>query len=427
MLVFEIVAGMLFGLLVLGFGLPLVPGLIDSLVIKPNDNRPEPNPLVPDSADFPPNYPPNRWGFFTFLEPGQVKIVTKWGGGFIRAMMDHVGWAFVGERSDNDLQPSDQDYWEVDKSQESHTSHPLAFPMPKGGKDFLLWLFYAPLSVLWWVWKRYVYKLTGAVWVGIPYFRTLLIYRFERAKQFTERYEDAQHRPATRESLRPTWDYSDHLRVAQFPFAVLVAEADTQNMVPVRALFNEVARVKNPVKTAFNSDNRWPKMYQTAITDAISATIRSRPIAEVTAARDSATANQLTDEITRHLQEKVAFLAMEIEQTQFIDVSPVSEDDAKKLGDKARAEVERDATLLRADGEAGRIEKLGKAVKEHPFGETLLQTEALVATAEKLKDTDAMVFLGGQAGVDPMQAAILKELRKGNEPRVANENGATAP
>lgn len=409
-------AALLAGVAAAMFIIPLVfPGLIHKLVIDPNKDRPAPVAGNPESADSPVHYDANKIGFFTYLEPGQVKLITRWGGSFIRAVMDHVGWKFAGESPVNTLEPKNQAYWEVEKTPDGERdSHPVPFPLfGKKGGERLRWFFYSPISVYWWAWKRYIYSLTGAVWVGIPGYRTLVIYRYDRSKQFTERYTDEQQRPATRENLKPTWDYSDHLRVANFPFGVLVPEADTQNMVPVRAMFNIMGRVKNPVITAFNSDNRWPTIYRTGAMDAISASIRHRPVNAVTAAAHRDSANDLAKEITERLKDdEVALLGIEVTQAQYIDVSTVDSEHAERLADAAIAAVDRDAAVLRAEGNAARLQKIGEAIKDHPHAETIMQTDASVQMATQMKDNPSAIVNIGGAAVDPIQAAILKELRQ---------------
>lgn len=397
----------------------LWPALIHALVIDPNENRPAPDPAIPTSADLPPDYPPSRKGFFTYLEPGQSKIIIRRGGSYIRAVMDYVSRKFVGE-SPNAFTPDMEEYYDVQKTPVGErSSHPIPFPAPKTNGWLLLWVLYAPASIIWWAWKLVTYLATGALWAGIEYYRTILIYKYPRSKQYTETYVDEQARPQTRENLKPTWDYSDHLRVANFPFAVGVPEADTANMVPVRAMFNVIGHVTNPVRTAFSTDNRWPMMYYNTIANAISEAIRHRPVDQVTAARDPATANALVQDILERLQLVTeGLVGIKVEEVQYIDVSTVDKEHSDALARLATAQVERDAEVALADGDNARLTKKAAALSgmDKELAEVLLMADAQVESAQALKENPNAIVSLGSAGSEAIQVATLRELRRGARP-----------
>ena len=123
------------GLYILMYAVPLLPPLMEKLMVRPNR---------PDGYWMP------RFGFFTDLQPGRVKVKVTWFGTFVTCLMNWQGKRFVGEDPDNHFTHSHQGYWEVVDSGDLPDSHPLPFPMPRGGREWWIWLLYSPFSVAFW-------------------------------------------------------------------------------------------------------------------------------------------------------------------------------------------------------------------------------------------------------------------------------------
>lgn len=384
---FVVVMGALLGL----FVLPLFPFLVDKLVIRPNADKTNTWP-----------YPKNEFGFFTYLHPGQVKMIERWGGTFVRAIMDYDGRMFIGERRDNDYTPDQEEYWTVVKTGGGHhDSHPIPFP---GFKAYWWWIFYSPISIAWWLWKLWVYRLTGAVFVGIPGYQTLRIYPLERFKKAIDSNGEV--------TLQMVKDYSDHYRVAEFQSPIRLPSADTQDLMRVWALFNNVLRVENPFFVAYNTNNEWPMRLLASSTASIAAAIRFRPAEEVVAAKNKDEARKLEADIQQELANAVASIGLAVVKTEYMDIDYVDEKDAEKMADKARSLVDKQAAENRAKGNAAPIREFGQALKDFPEAGIIPQTEALVRATQAAAATDkAFIFLGDPRSINPLDAAQIKELR----------------
>jgi hypothetical protein len=421
-----LIIGMLLGFYLSLYLLPLIPGAIDFLSNDPNRNRPKPERQEIRARD----YMPSIFGFFTQLHPGQVKIIEKRGGRFIRCIMAYDRHMFMGERSDNDLTTKHADYWEVIETEAPyHESHPIPFPEPKSTEwlHWIIWLAYSPVSVLWWLWKLYVYRVTGAVFTGLPWFQVVRVYPMERFYRVTHGTHGTHDRGEV-ELIRRE-DYSDQYRVAHFQYAALVGKADTRDKISVDALLNMVAAVFNPYTVAYNTDNDWPTRFLGSVSNRVTLFTRPRPLDEVWTAKSPATAAKLADfislggkyfspaEVARdpHLIDgSTCQIGIRIIETQVLDISPSNPDDEKQLGGEARAIVQRRADQQLAVGRAAYILEEGKALETHPKADIVVQTEAMVRAAEAAGKNGGIVILGGQS-FDPGQAAILQQLRKLNE------------
>jgi len=381
------------------FVIPLVPPLMDKLMIKPNRNR-------PDGTEPQWPYKPSRSGFFTDLQPGRVKMIETWEGSFIRALMDYNDRVFAGELSTNIYTPDMQQYWEVKPTpDDAHDSNPLPFPGPKnkGTVEWWVWIVYSPFSTIWWSWKRYVYRLRGAVFVGLPGFRTLHIYPLDRFKFKVGRDRESVH---TDTELELVQDYSDHFRVAQFEFPVFIPTAETSNMVPVKAMLNPIFETVNPYFLAYNTDDQWPHRLFSAVSNAIATYTRSRPIKEVNPA-DAAT------EVTAILGETVKPMGIAIVQTLVIDLTPADAEQAKRLGEPEIARAYREAAEERARGDAAPLRESGKALQEYPQAAFIAQAEVTVRVARAMAENpNAFVFLGDPRNINPLDAAQLNRLNQ---------------
>lgn len=409
------VIGISAGFFLILFAIPVVaPGLIHKLVIKPNKHRPAG--WSPGDAQ----YEVNNAGFFTDLQPGRVKIKITRFGGFVTCLMNWQGRHFIGEEA-NDFQPSHQEYWKVVKSDDAPDSHPLPLPEPKGrwkSGMWWLWVSYLPMSLLWWGWKRWVYQLTGAVWVGIPAFRTLRFYWLDRY----EMHED-EHGNTT---LLRRCDWSDHYRVADFQFGILIPSADTSNMVEVEVKLNQISKVVNPYLVAFNTDDKWGARLNGVNTDAVNLFTRPKNYQDVVAAKDDAGA--FMEFVTKKAKEKVDEIGIEVVETQLIDATVKDPTLRSQLAEPARAQAEKDAAELRADGNAAPIRKMGQALRDFPEASIIPGIEGMVR-ATQVANPNAFIFIGDPrtyGGVNGMDAAQVREHRAARGATPGNPAGAPA-
>ena len=421
------------------FLLSILPGGIARLANKPNRYRPSEDALTKD-------YPPSEFGFFTQLAPGQVKIIQM-AGRFVRCIMkfnDHTFYGFILENDEilnNELDISHGKYWEVVKTNGKYKdAHPIPRPLLIRTNLGMvnMWILivgYWPVRIPWWLWKRWVYDLTGYVFTGVYPFRSIMTYRIERNKR--------NRNNQGREVHVPKEDYSDHFRVADFQFPLIIPEADTSDKIPVRMYIDIILRVYNPYEAAYGTDN-WASRLESATADTVNIYTRARPLEQVLSAKGEEAARTLSHEIkeigtlpdadkdTQELPKKksktgtmdgmrvteVTSFGLIISQVLITDISPIepSSDAQKKLGVLAYARIESDAMAARAVGQAAELREIHNAVKD--AGETglaVLESRTRVNTAEAAGDR-AIIILGGNTNtVDPVQVATLKELRELNK------------
>lgn len=384
-LIINALLSILAGVFAFLFVLPLIPGAIDSLLINPNRRRPENwNPMAPTA------YPRSRAGFFTKLYPGQVKVKETWNGAFVVMLMNWQGKHFVGENPGNPWTPQHQQYWAVVDSGTLPDTHPIPFPKLFGnGVWWWFGLLLYPLRVVWWLWARWVYWLTGAVWVGIPGYRTIRIYQLDRYKKII--------RPDGRIDLYRTFDWSDHYRVADFQTPVLIPAADTQNMVEVKVGLNQINRVVNPYLTAYNTDDDWMTRTIGANTAATTMFTRSRDHTDVIAARTAGSAGDMATFITDEVRNRVRDIGLEVLETQVLDVSPNNPELARALAAPAEAEAKAQGIERLARANAAPIREAGEALKRYPEAADIPRLEANVRTVEAAGDR-AIIFIGSAGG-----------------------------
>lgn len=382
--------------------LPLFPGLMENLTNRPNRLRPR-DPLtgLPVTSL---TYPADKSGFFTGLEPGQVKIIETEGGSFVRAIMGYEGHKLRGEKPDNSLHPRDDMYWEVEDSGPYPDTHPIPFPQNKVTLYTLLWALYAPISIVWWLWKRYVYRLRGAIFTGIPGFRNIRVYPMERFKEF--------NKADGKTDLIRVEDYSDHLRVQQFLYPVVIPDADTQDKIPVRAHFDVIAKVVNPYQTTYNTDgSNWTRRLIASVSSVFTTFTRSTPVDNVISAADPAVADALGVQITAGATARTRIFGIELDETNVRDISAVNPEDRTVLGERARANVRKEARKLQGEGDASYIDQTGAALRRQPHGAVLAQIDGAVRAAEAVGKREGLVVIGGQA-LDLGQAALVRADRR---------------
>jgi regulator of protease activity HflC (stomatin/prohibitin superfamily) len=399
------------------FVMPLIPNFIERLTNKPNRNR--------DDHKSTKDYDVSEFGFFTEVKPGRVKIIEK-GGEFIRCVMSYEDHVFAGEVPGSDLRRNDDAYWEVLAKKEVpkkvKDSHPLPWK-----PSWIGWVL-LPVSFFWWVWKRWVFKLTGYVFTGIYPFqrvRTDTLEYFVKQKEGSSSVgeSDAAGNKHGEERIIRIEDYSDHFRVADFQFPVRVPSADTLDKIPVRVFVDMMARVFNPYQTAYWID-KWSSRLSAASVDAISHYTRARYYDDVISISKESEEREFSEEVVKIgntaqdgslTRNSVVPIGIRLSQALILDISPVREEDGVALGEEARARAEKKAMVERAEGRSAEIRKQAEAVRDNGhIGLAVLASERNVRTATAAGDK-AIVIVGGSADADPIQAAILHELKQLNE------------
>lgn len=402
------------------FVAPLIPNVIERLTNKPNRER----------GDGPPDerkYPVSEFGFFTQVLPGRVKIIER-GGEFIRCVMSYEGHVFRGEVpgetiNGRPIQPNDDAYWEVrvtpaDPGSNAKDSHPLPFPRKMlGWRSVSSWLLlpFLPIRLLWWFWKRWVYRITGFVFTGI--------YPFQKVRTYPLEYFRKIKRESGADDVVRILDYSDHFRVADFQFPVRVPSADTADKIPVKVLADVMARVFNPYQTAYWIDD-WSARATAAISDQVTHFTRPKPLDEVLSAPVTGDVRALSNSLLAigkrpgpEPENSLVPIGIEISQALIPDISlaKIEDDNVKKLADLAFARVDRQAQEERAKGRAAELRQQAEATRDNGhIGLAVLAAERNVRTAAAAGEK-AIVVVGGSADADPIQAAILHELKKQNE------------
>lgn len=401
----QAVLGAFLGFWLVLFLLPLIPKAIELLANNPNRHQP---------GDYGPNmeceYPISEFGFFTELLPGRVKNIER-GGTFIRCVMSYEDHAFEGEVENSSLKRNDDRYWEVipttdrDDVSESH-------PIPKPSISKMLFV----LPLLWWAWKRWVYMVTGFVFTGIYPFQKVRVYKIER-------YEKTKMADGS-ERIERIVDYSDHVRVADFQFPIRIPSADTKDKIPVKVFTELMFRVFNPYLAAYQTDD-WSARTSAAAVDAVTHFTRLRPLDDVlSAAEDEEQTRALSNELmrigdrtldTQTSPNTITQYGLQTIQALIIDISLRDKEDEDKFGDLAVARVDSAAEAERAKGRAENLREQMKAIREDlPVGIAVLAAERNVRTAEAAGDK-AIVIMGSGGDTDPLQAAILAELKKQNQ------------
>lgn len=356
------------------FILPVIPTAVERLSNRPNRFRGDSK-----IAD----YPVSSFGFFTSLAPGQVKIIEA-GDRFIRCIMRYNGHTFKGF-VDSSISETTSEYWEVVETPPGRQdAHP--FPLPKNG-----------IYILFWAWQRWVYHLTGYVCVGIYPFRRVRTYTLDRLKK------------ARGGSIVETQDYSDHFRVADFMFPVEVPEADTSDMSTVRVEVESIPQVHNPFMVAYQTDD-WADRLASEIKSDVTGYTPTRPLSEVLAAKNDSGPNGLI----HILMKEAATPGIRMKQVLITDISLVEPrtEIGKKTAGLAVARVERQVKEELAKGDAAQLDAQIAVVKAGGhIGLAVLAAERDVRTAQAAGDRAVVVLGGGGGNADPIQAAMLQELK----------------
>ncbi len=404
------------------FLFPPIPGAVESLVQQPNRHRPTPAEIgkAEDSEITTRDYPPSRFGFFVKLVPGR-EIRVELGGIAVKGMMATDHRMYLGEQ-ENDFTRKHAEYWEnVPTPPRYEDSHPIPAPWKKPSR---LWILYSPFSIIWWVWKRYVYKLTGAAFTGFYPFQMPRVVPMER---FVMRVKNGN---AVVDRIE---DYSNHYRVEQFVFPLLIGDVDTKDMIPLKVLLNVVASVFNSYLTAYRTDDRWSSRLIASITDPVTAYARSTSLRELWVSE--------REEVARTLAERVLALGrrllppppadmldprspcvygIQIHSVEIIDISPMNATDTLAFGAEARAEVQKRALKQLAEGNAAELTETAKAmaamdaaITDNPAALEIARLQARIRTAQAAADGKGNnLILVENGNTDPNQAILLQALRR---------------
>ncbi len=400
---------------------PFLPYVAEALSNKPN--RYQENLMET-------TYKVSTFGFFTKLIPGQVKIIETKGGSFVRCIMRYEGHTFAG-LVQNEIPINTSDFWRITETSKNGVQCRDADPtMPlwKIGNEGSLFRNF----ISWWSSK--VYSWTGFVFVGIYPYRQVRTYKMARQEEM----------PGGATIHKS--DYSDHLRVADFEFPVVVKEADTSDMTQVMFEIKVIGRTFNPYLAAYATDD-WATRLRAATIDRVTGYTRLHELKDVLAAKRSDTAgNKLAlniMEIGTLLPKKpkgrgatseekplpidtIVPFGIMITQVLITEIAPVESTSLtkKRLADVAYARVDSAAAAERAKGTAASLREQIAAVKEGgDVGLAVLAAEQSVRTAGAA-DKNAIVIVGGSGGdVNPIQAAMLRSLRdKELQNKLSGEN-----
>ena len=407
------------------FALPLVPGFINVLANKPDENRPKVD-IQPGSdaveterqlANVGP-YEPSTFAFFTFIAPGQIKAIIR-GESFRRFIMRFEGHAFRGETKSGraeGLKVSSREFWDIvktDKSPEVNDkdAHPIPRAIRKG---------YFDLS--WW-WSRYVYDITGAVFIGIPPFQTAQVYELERFRKALGLLGDF--------IFIRVKNFSDHVRAAEFQFFVQIPSAETHDQAKVKLQFALTVVVKNPYRALYDTDLRWSSRLSTAVIQAVSARVRELDYKQVIA-QDATTKssldeavimlNAIGDTTSPNVATRTPLLTigLEVKEIELLDAEVNDPILAAHLADVAKATADAEARIKRGTAEAAVVEMTASAAQKHgPYGELALRIEGNVRTtaAASAKGSTVILTVGGDKGsaIGPDTALLQQAIERNNQ------------
>ncbi len=386
----------------------LSPSFIELLV-----NNPKNQPVRPD-----------RIYFFTFIEPGQVKIIIR-GKRFIRAIMNDPERVFLKQSGD----PRNADYWWIVPAGPTQVSEPIE-PLDK--KNPLSW------------WAHYVYKSTGAVFTGIWPFQGL---RIDKIKRLTPKIENGKvvldARGVT--VFEEVEDWTDHLRVKNYLWYFNAPTTDTKDYLKIGFQGNMLARCINPYLNTYNQD-RWDMVLSSKTNTLITAYGQMNTYSELSQATPE---NQfdMGNYLKKNLNEMLSpaelgalekrGTGIEIMQVDITDrdpklsaaenaslTEPWKADRAKKAKITA-SEATRQERINISEGEAKSIENISiaeataivnriTAIKsDGEIGKMLVEYDAWKAAANA---GGATFFFGDNRGgnkdLDPIVFAKLEEIRK---------------
>lgn len=341
------------------------------------------------------NKPQNgeRSGFhlFTFIEPGQVKLVTR-GEDLVRMIMNTDGKKF------RRAGPADE-YWKIEDGETNDPLigiHPLVMP-----------------------WARYIYKTTGAVFTGIWPFQQVREYRLERTKLTRkEKQSDGEHTVGVSNlHLVVTEDYSDHVRLREFLYPMHITGAESKDKIPLDIIGVAKMAVRNPYKAAYGTD-RWDHAVVNQSTNAIGERTKTLTLDESLTAENADSARGISRAVLE-ISDDLDVAGIDITGFDILEINP--DLDAEGLAAiQAEALAKQKAKATRTDGDARAdvIRALNKANQEGGDQSTKsMEAEAFVRAAEAAGKGGIVILSpsNAQQSQDLTQLAILAELRKLNQ------------
>ncbi len=331
--------------------------------------------------------------FFTFIEPGRVKIIRR-GDSVVRMVMDTAGKRFarVGEREA-------AEFWQI---VDGPTEGPL--------KDIVWWL--RP-----WAW--YVFKITGAVFTGIYPFQRVREYALERTKISTLETPGATDEgEKSNIVLTVVNDISDHYRLRQFDRVIHIKKADTKDKIPLDVLGVAEAKTINPHQAAFGSDG-WDRALDRQVTDKLNEKTRTLTLDAALTADTPEEARAISNAVLE-IRDDSEVIGMETTAFKILQINPVlPKEEQKDIRAEALSIQRAKATVNDGKARAQTLRDLNDAnVTGGEFAVATMQTEGVVRAAEAVGKSggQAIFSTGGQnPTVDPIQAGILAELKKLNK------------
>jgi regulator of protease activity HflC (stomatin/prohibitin superfamily) len=442
-------------LIVMVFSAPFVPFVAKLLSNQPNKFRPLPGTSTETGAvarlrrlaNVEP-YKADTLAFFTFLDPGYIKAIIRGEGEgrFIRFLMRYNERSFKGntsegvvdwtkeekeeaEKNGQELKKCDRlpikrnsrNYWEVITTPSGdNDSHPIPYNIRVGLFD-----------LTWW-WSRAIYKISGAIFTGIPPYQTVKTYKLD---QFKKAINDEAGREG--EFVFVRWfDYSDQLRASEFQFFVEIPSADTIDLVKVKTQFAVTVQVENPYRTYYDAGTDWASRLFTAIVQEVSAEIRGLSYKEVigAGALDIKTSKNLLCVPILKLNEKgtgdlrsakfsIAEIGLFIKEAELINADVTDTKLADKLADVAVAKADKEATIIRSEGDAQGVLNISEAVKKYgTIGELALNRTTQIKTTEAASKNGGRVFLtiGSEKAAIDTSTALLEQAIEGEGKDITN-------
>lgn len=356
----------------------------------------------------------SRFGFFTELEPGDVKIIELLGRRFVTCIMRYPGHTFrCMTKAGRHLERNTADAWFVEKTPPGeHDVH--AIPLPQLTS---LGLIFLPVRYTWWLWQRLIYTTTGLVWSGFWPFMRVRTYPIEYFEEITS--------GGGKFTLKRKRNYSDHYRVQEFDFFIPMESADTEDFLPLQIVLGLVLRVANPWLTAYNTDrNGWSTRLFNVVPSKVNDYTRGKKLSEILTTSGRRTSTPLYNKIKKLGQRdepdaELTRIGVEVTGVHTPDRSvadiSVLNDTAKRLADRAVAVIDKDARITRAEGDARAIELQTAAIAaggEYAELAAQIDGDVRIATAAGQR---AIITLGGRGGDDSTtMKAILAELRAAN-------------
>lgn len=331
---------------------------------------------------------------FTKIAPGQVKIIVR-GKKPVRMVMNTAGKRFARKGTKND--PS---YWEIVNLEGGEQSEDPT----------------SDINPLFRWWAKMVYETTGSVFTGI--YPIQRVYEYPLARTNIERKNEGRTGKSNL-SIKDKLDISDHFRTRQFLFPVHITEVETNDKIPLDVIGVCELEVINPFKAAYGSDS-WNHTINNMVSDQIVQETKQISLDNALTANNHIEGRRIA-RVIEELDDDTEICGINITAFRILEVNPVLDDAGHRaIQAEALATQEAKATRIIGEARADNLRALNKANAEG--GETAIATmefEALVRAAEAAGKNGGSVILmpkgSGGNGNDPVQMAILAELKKLNK------------